>query len=311
MGGPTGDTEHRIRIGRGSQASVPERLGIGFWLSLFWVLAVLACALLADLLPLHAPDAMDWKHVAAPPGPRVHRPMTAGEREARSVPIVHVLGTDTLGRDILSRLIFGARISLAVGIVSPLIGLVIGGILGMLAGFYRGPAEAVLMTFMDVILAFPGLVLLLAVTYCLGPALKNMVLALGILSVPAFARVARAKTLAYSRREFVTSARAIGQKELHILFVEIFPNILLSLMVYALLIVSYMIVAEGALSFLGLAVPPPTPSWGGMIADGREVLHEAAHVSMIPSLILFLTVLSFNLMGDALRSLIDAREGRI
>lgn len=280
----------------------PEKLGIPFWLSVMWIALVVCGACAADLLPMRDYDAMDWMNPASPPGAK-------GSSQDQTV--VYLFGTDTMGRDILSRLIFGARVSLLVGLVTPVIGLLAGGTLGMLAGFYRGRLDTVVMAAMDTILAFPGLVLLLAITFYMGQGLHNIIIALGILTIPSFSRVARANTLAVSQREFIRASRMIGQNDLHILARDILPNIFPSLAVYALLVVSYMIVAEGTLSFLGLSVPAPLPSWGGMIAEGKEVLEEAGHVSLIPALVMFLTVLSFNLMGDALRGVIDSREGQL
>jgi peptide/nickel transport system permease protein len=216
-----------------------------------------------------------------------------------------------MGRDVLARVIHGARVSLAIGLAAPCIGMVIGGMLGMLAGFYRGRADALIVGVMDVILAFPGLVLLLAIAFAFGPGLKNMIPALGFLTIPHFARVARANTLRVGGQAFVHSARMLGQSDLSILIREILPNVIWPLVVYALLVVSYMIIAEGALSFLGLGVPPPTPSWGGMIAEGKEVLDTAPHVSLIPALVMFLTVLAFNLMGDSLRRVVDPKEEQL
>lgn len=283
-------------------ASVSEKLGIPFWLSLMWIALVTVGAVFADLLPLRPCDAMDWMNQAAPPGAEGH---------LESGPFVYLFGTDTMGRDIFSRLIFGARISLLVGVVTPVIGLLAGGMLGMLAGFYRGRPDACIMAAMDTILAFPGLVLLLAVTFYLGQHLPVIIPALGVLTIPSFARVARANTLAVSRREFIRASRMIGQNDGYILMRDILPNIFPPLAVYALFVASYMIVAEGTLSFLGLSVPAPVPSWGGMIAEGKEVLEEAVHVSFFPALAMFLTVLSFNLAGDALRGVIDTRDGQL
>jgi peptide/nickel transport system permease protein len=272
------------------------KLGFAFWLPIAWIFFVAVCAFSAGLWGLPEPDLMDWNNSAAVP-------CTKG-----SISILDQSGEEV---ERPSRLVYGARVSLAVGLISPVIGFVLGGILGMLAGFYRGRLEAVIVGAMDAILAFPGLVLLLAITFYLGTSLQNLIIALGILTIPAFCRVARANTLTFSEREFIQAARALGEKEMSILMREILPNVIMPMIVYALLVVAFMIVIEGALSFLGLGVPSPTPSWGGMIAEGREVLEEAPHVSMIPSFVMFLTVLSFNLIGDSLRGLRDTKEGQI
>jgi len=287
------------------------KLGFAFWLPAAWIAFVVFCAVSANLWGLPEPDLMDWNNPAAVPGTKGNVPILDQSGEEVERPYIHLLGTDTLGRDIVSRLAYGARVSLSVGLISPVIGLVLGGILGMLAGYYRGRLEAVIVGVMDAILAFPGLVLLLAITFYLGASLQNIIIALGILTIPAFCRVARANTLTFAEREFIQAARALGEKEMSILIREILPNVIMPMIVYALLVVAFMIVIEGALSFLGLGVPPPTPSWGGMIAEGREVLEEAPHVSMIPSFVMFLTVLSFNLIDDSLRGLRDTKEGQL
>ncbi|WP_022663800.1 ABC transporter permease [Desulfospira joergensenii] len=289
---------------------VSKKLGLPFRFSVMWIALVVFCAVFADLMPLPEYDSMDWMNPAAPPGSQGGHPSLDGS-PAEPEPFVYVFGTDTMGRDILTRLIFGARVSLLVGLIPPVIGLLAGGSLGMLAGFYRGRLDAFIMAAMDIILAFPGLVLLLAITFYLGQNLTNIIISLGFLTIPSFSRVARANTLTVSRREFIRASRMIGQNDLYILIYDILPNIILPLTVYALFLVSYMIVAEGTLSFLGLSVPSPVPSWGGMIAEGKEVLDQAGHVSFIPALALFLTVLSFNLMGDALRGVADSKETQL
>lgn len=290
--------------------SFSKAMGESFWLSAMWIACVVFFALTADFWALPEYDQMNWQQPAAPPGTESLVSFHGGEQTIEKG-FVYLFGTDTMGRDVLTRLIFGARVSLAIGLATPCIGLVIGGILGMLAGFYRGRAEALIVGTMDVILAFPGLVLLLAITFVFGPGLNNMILALGFLTIPSFARVARANTLKVARLEFVQSARMLGQSDLSILLCEILPNVIWPMVVYAMLVVSYMIVAEGALSFLGLGVPSPTPSWGGMIAEGKEVLDTAPHISLIPALGMFLTVLAFNLMGDALRRAVDPKEEQL
>ncbi|MFH0997350.1 MAG: ABC transporter permease [Pseudomonadota bacterium] len=272
-----------------------------FWMPLTWLLFVTLCTVTAGWMPLPAPDIMDFDHQNALPGTVLIIPEnTAGALpETRSR--IYWLGTDAMGRDMLSRVIIGARVSLAVGVTAPLIGLVIGGLLGMVAGYFRGFTESIIIGFMDVILAFPGLVLLLAVGFYFGTSLWTLIPSLGFLSVPAFCRVSRATTLQLAGREFVMAAKMIGNSNSAILVREILPNVAIPLCVYGLIIMAMMIVVEGVLSFLGLSVPPPTPSWGGMIAAGREVLSEAPHVCLIPATVLFLTVLSLNVLGDTLR----------
>ena len=284
-----------------------KNLGWSFWLPITWISFVFVMALSADTLRLPDYSHIDWNHPAAPPG-TVGAIITDQNGESRMVEYIYRLGTDNLGRDITTRLIHGARTSLLVGLLAPAIALVIGGALGLLAGFYRGRIDALVVALMDVILAFPGLVLLLAMAFYFGPGLDKLILALTILIVPAFCRVTRANTLTWTQRDFIMAARAIGASDLRILCCHILPNVFGPVAAYGLLIVAVMIIAEGAMSFLGLGVPPPTPSWGGMIADGKEVLDEAPHVSLIPAAVMFLTVLSFNLLGDRLRELTDVRN---
>ncbi len=291
--------------------SLSAAMGESFWLALMWLCIVAVLAVTANLWPLPEYDHMDWQYQAAMPGTESRAPLKDSHGKTAESDFVYLLGTDTMGRDIVTRLIFGARISLTVGLATPCIGLILGGILGMLAGFYRGRIESFIMVAMDAILAFPGIVLLLVITFYLGPGLRNMIFALGLLTIPYFSRVARANTLKVAAQEFVTSARMAGQSGASIMLREIVPNISMPLIVYALLVVAYMIVAEGALSFLGLGVPAPVPSWGGMIAEGKEVLEEAPHISLLPALVLFLTVLSFNIIGDSLKRVLDSKEGQL
>lgn len=270
-----------------------RRLGPLFWAALAWTVLILAAAALAGMLPLPSPTDMDMLERRAPAS------------------MLHWLGTDGLGRDELARLIHGARISLTVGLCAPVIGITIGGALGMLAGYFRGRFESLVVGSMDVLLAFPPLILALAVTAYLGQSVLNLTCILGVLGIPAFMRVARAATLTLARREFVIAAQALGASHARILLRELLPNVLLPLLAFFLLGVAVTIVVEGALSFLGLGVPPPVSSWGSMIGEGRESLEIAPRLAFIPATAMFLTVLAFNLIGDTLRALTDPRQGAL
>lgn len=270
-----------------------RRLGLLFWMAIGWMILVFAIAIFADVLPLPSPTDMDMLEKRAP------------------FSFAHWLGTDRLGRDELSRLVYGARISLVVGLCAPVIGVVLGGALGMLAGYFRGRFESLMVGSMDVLLAFPPLILALAVTAYLGQSVFYLTCILGALSIPAFMKVARAATLTLARREFVIAAQALGATHARILLRELLPNVMLPLSAFFLLGVAVIIVVEGALSFLGLGVPPPISSWGSMIGEGRESLDIAPRLAFIPAIAMFLTVLSFNLVGDTLRALTDPRQGAL
>ena len=261
--------------------------------ALVWIAVIALAAILADVLPIMSPTDMDM----------------LGKREPPSAE--HLLGTDQLGRDMLSRLIYGARISLTVGLLAPVIGLVIGGALGMMAGYLGGRFEALTVGVVDVLLAFPPLVFALAVTAYLGQSVFNLTLVIGVLSIPAFTRVARATTLSLTQREFVVAARTLGATHTRILLRELLPNVALPLLAFFLLAVAVTIVVEGALSFLGLGVPPPAPSWGSMIGEGRESLDIAPWLAFLPAGSMFVTVLAFNIVGDTLRALTDPRPGAL
>jgi len=261
------------------------------WLSVAWVLLIFGVALLADWLPIPPPNSMDF--AAAEQGPSK----------------AHLLGADLDGRDLLSRIAHGARVSLTVSLVAPAIGLLGGSLLGLLAAYYAGALRVVILAVTDAMLAFPSLVFALGLTAVLGPSLRNVTIALGIMSIPAFARIARANALPLIGREFVLAARTAGASDAYIMLREILPNMVMALLTYALTMMSIMIVAEGSLSFLGVGVRPPTPSWGGMIAEGREALERVPHVSLIPAAVMFLTVLSLNLIGDHLRQRHEAKAG--
>jgi peptide/nickel transport system permease protein len=270
-----------------------RRLGGLFIAAIVWLAVVALAAIFANILPIPSPTDIDL----------------LGKRALPSAE--HWLGNDALGRDELSRLIYGARVSLTVGLLAPVIGVTIGGALGMLAGYFRGRLETFIVGGMDVLLAFPPLVLALALATYMGQTVPNIILIIGVLGIPAFTRVARAVTLSLSEREFVTAARALGATDARILLRELLPNVALPLVAFFLLGVAVTIVVEGALSFLGLGVPPPMPSWGSMIGEGRESLDIAPWLAFLPAVMMFLTVLSFNIVGDTLRALTDPRPGAL
>lgn len=276
-----------------SPARSTRKLGLLFWAAIAWIVFIVAVAILAPLLPLPSPTHMSMLSRRAP------------------ISAMHWLGTDQLGRDELARLVYGARVSLTVGLFAPVIGLVIGGALGIVAGYFRGRFETLVVGGMDVLLAFPPLVLALAVTAYLGQSVLNITCILGFLGIPAFMRVARASTLTLARREFVVAAQALGATPLRILLRELLPNVALPLLAFFLLGVAVTIVVEGSLSFLGLGVPPPIASWGSMIGEGRESLDIAPRLAFLPAAAMFLSVLAFNLVGDALRALTDPRQGTL
>ena len=272
-----------------SPAGRTRRLGPLFWAAVGWTVVILAAAALADVLPLPSPTDMDMLERRAP------------------MSWEHWLGTDGLGRDELARLIQGARVSLTVGLCAPVIGVAIGGALGMLAGYFRRRFETLVVGSMDVLLAFPPLILALAVTAYLGQSLLNLTCILGVLGIPAFMRVARAATLTLARREFVIAAQALGATHARILLRHLIPNTLPPVLIQATIGLASAILAESTLSFLGLGVLSPTASWGAMLNDARNHIFDAPHMVIFPALGIVVAVLAFNLLGDALRDWLDPR----
>jgi ABC-type dipeptide/oligopeptide/nickel transport system permease subunit len=216
-----------------------------------------------------------------------------------------ILGTDQLGRDTLSRLIFGARVSLSVAVLAVMGSSLLGVLLGLFAGFYRGSVDWIVSTLVNVMLTFPFVLLALAVIAVLGPSFWNLIIVLSITGWPVYTRVLRAQTLSLREREFIYAARILGAGDLRIIFRHLLPNVLNLLVVIASLQVAQMIILESFLSFLGLGVQPPIPSWGSMLGDGRLYMFDKWWMATLPGLAIFITTLAINLVGDGLRDLLD------
>jgi peptide/nickel transport system permease protein len=272
---------------------VRKPLGLLFWIALGWVGLVVLLALIANLLPLPNPDFQNYSAINAPPGPG------------------HLLGTDELGRDLLSRLIFGARVSLIVGFGSVFIGMAVGGALGLISGYKGGRMDVTLNAAMFVLLAFPAIVAVIAVVAFWGSSLFKITIIIGVASIPVLYRVVRASSLSFANRDFVIAAKTMGAGSTRVIFREILPNVVPAAVTFGLIAVAAVIVLEGSLAFLGLSVPLPTPSWGNMIAEGSSNNNLAVnpYIMMWPVIAMFLLLLSINLIGDRLRQRFDIREG--
>jgi peptide/nickel transport system permease protein len=267
-------------------------LGLFFWVAAGFFILVVVLAVTAPWLPIKDPAKV------------VGRPRLAPNAS-------FWFGTDSLGRDIFSRVIWGARASLAVGFLSILIGGVLGTAIGVAAGYLRGKTETVLMTLMDVLLSFPALLLAMAiVTFTDSRTVITVSVAIGVVAIAPTARLVRANALVYGQREFVTAARSLGASQFRILRREIFPNIVPPLLSFSIIAIAVAMVAEGGLSFLGLSIDPAsTPTWGNMIVSGKPQLENGyPWISLIPSAVLFLTVLALNFSGERIREYTDVKE---
>jgi peptide/nickel transport system permease protein len=254
------------------------------------VFLVAGAALVAPLVAPRDPDAIDTAR-------RLARPFTSG----------HVLGTDEFGRDLASRLLYGARISLVVGLASTALAALIGAACGLLAGFVGRWVDQAVMRGIDILMAFPYFLLAIAIIAALGPGLVNGMVAVAVVNIPFYGRIVRATVLAVKRTEYVEAARALGGSELRLGLTHVLRNCVAPLIVSVTLNIGGMITALAGLSFLGLGVQPPTSDWGSMLASSRQYINVAPHVAAFPGIAIFLTVLGFNLLGDGLRDALDPR----
>ncbi len=258
-------------------------------LGLVLVVSYVAIALFVSFLPLRDPLQLSAQRLAAP---------------SAEFPF----GTDALGRDLLSRVLYGSRLSIEVAVLSVAIATMIGGTLGLVAGYLGGVADLVIGRVMDVFFAFPAILLALGIVAALGPDPRNVIIAIAVVYTPIFARVVRGPVLALKARDFVEAARAIGASQTRIVSRHIVPNLLSTLIVQVSLALSWAVLTEGALSFLGLSAQPPAPSWGVMLNEGRQYLEFATHLAIFPGLAIMIAVLGFNLLGDGLRDALDPQR---
>ena len=271
-----------------------EKISYSLWgnkRALIGCLIVLSVVIVAGFAPFISPAdplMQDLSIRLKPPG------WQDGEK-------IYWLGTDHLGRDIASRIIYGSRISLIVSISAVLIGAILGITVGLVSGYFRGKIDTIFMRMADIQLAFPFILLIIAVVAVLGPSMKNIVVVLGITGWVVYARIVRSEVLSLREREFIIAAKALGCNDVKIIVLHLFPNVGASCIVIATLEIARMILMESALSFLGLGVQPPTPSWGGMLADGRVYLFTSWWLPTFPGMVLMLTILGVNLVGDWLR----------
>jgi peptide/nickel transport system permease protein len=261
------------------------------------VAAAAALLVLLFLVALLSPVISPYNPNATNPDHSYLRPLSPG----------HILGTDELGRDLLSRVLWGARVSLPVAFVAVSVGLIGGGVIGLVSGYAGGIADLLLMRLVDALLAFPGLILAIAVVAALGPGLRNAMIAIGIVAIPVYARLVRAMVLQLKQMEFVVATRSLGATPLRLVLGHLIPNLLNPVIVQVSLSAGFAILAEATLSFLGLGAQLPTPDWGQMINTGAAFLTNDPWLAIVPGAAISITVYSFNLMGDSLRDALDPR----
>ncbi len=269
-----------------------RKQSLAMWAGIFVVALVLLAIFAPWIVPFDAENFFDYDALNNPPS------------------LKHWFGVDSLGRDIFSRVVMGARISLAAGFVSVALGALVGTVLGLLAGYYEGWWERIIMRISDVLLAFPGILLAIGVVAVLGSSMVNVIIAVAVFSVPAFARLVRGSTLSIKNMTYIEAMRSIGASDAVIIFRHILPGTVSPIVVYGTMRIGTSIITAASLSFLGMGAQPPTPEWGAMLNDARSDMLLAPHVAIFPALAIFLTVLAFNLLGDGLRDALDPKIDR-
>ncbi len=267
----------------------------GAMLGLGLIVAFVLLALLAPILAPYDPTVIHQGHFRLPPAWQEGGLLN------------FVLGSDDLGRDTASRLLYGARISIVIGLSVVFLSLVVGVLLGLFSGYYGELVDRIIMRFVDILMAFPSTLLAIVIVSIMGPGIKNAILAVAIVEVPAFARIIRASVLAEKKKKYVMASKTFGANSIRIMFLEILPNCMAPLIVQATLSISNGILNTAALGFLGLGAQPPLPEWGTMLADGRDYIYSAPWLVTLPGLCILMTILGFNLFGDGLRDTLDPR----
>ena len=287
-------TQHFAAVAAGNVKVKRRGLPLGAWIALGWMTLLILAAILAPVLPIADP-INDANPLKAAQGPSLH----------------HLFGLDGNGRDVFSRIIWGARNSLFIAFTAVLVGFLLGGALGLISGYFKGRIGGSLGALTDILLAFPQLVLALAVVSFLGRTVFNVTMALAIVSIPILARITRASALSWSERDFVTAARAQGAGHVRTMLREVLPNVLPAMLSIALLGIAVAIVAEASLSLVGAGVKPDVTTWGNVIFSGQAYLREAPTMVIFPSIVIFFTVYSLNYLGDVLRAKFDVRESAL
>ncbi len=287
-----------LGIDRLLRGIVGRRVPTDLWLSVFWLAVLALAAILADWLPFTEAR---------------NSTLTFGEPISRPPDLFseHPFGTDPFGLDLLGGVVYGARVSLQISFGAVAIGFVLGGLIGILAGMLRGKFDAAVGVVTDALLAFPPLILLIGLMIAVEPSVLSLSATLAFLSVPTFIRLARANTLVFAKREFVSAAVGIGATRRRIIFRELAPNVALPLISYAFIVLAVLVVAEGSLSFLGLSIQRPEPTWGNMISGGSRDIDRSPHLVLVPATVMFLTVFALNRVGDSARKAWDPRESKL